>query len=358
MSVPKFSEKEMKVVDKKKTMFGEVDIYDFPCSVREASESLYKKHEPVWQFTGNEYKTFAPRINPDNIARGMVFDCKPFDPDTEGGGKDMFGVEWEYIKQVRGSMVRPGKPMLEDMNDWEKVLVWPDIDAWDWKNSSEYNKPFFDDGVPVKAWLQNGFFERIISLMEFEGAIMALIDEDQQDAVHAFLTKLSDMYVDIFDHYCYYYPQVDIFYIHDDWGAQKDTVFSPDVVREMIEPYMRKVTDFIHSKGKIADFHSCGKIEKQVPNMIAAGWDSWAGQPMNDTAKLYDMYGDKIIIGVYPDYDVDNSTPEQQREEARKYASRFCRKDKPCLVPGMAFKMLTPAFCEELYRQSRMAFSK
>ena len=47
MSVPKFNEKELRVVAQKQTMFGQIDIYDFPCSVREASESLYKKHEPI-----------------------------------------------------------------------------------------------------------------------------------------------------------------------------------------------------------------------------------------------------------------------------------------------------------------------
>jgi hypothetical protein len=29
-------------------------------------------------------------------------------------------------------------------------------------------------------------------------------------------------------------------------------------------------------------------------------WDSWSGQPMNDTEKAYELYGDKILIGVIP----------------------------------------------------------
>ena len=60
------------------------------------------------------------------------------------------------------------------------------------------------------------------------------------------------------------------------------------------------VTDFLHSKGKFCDLHSCGQNMKQVPNMIKAGWDSWCPQAMNDTAKEYELYGDKIIIGVMP----------------------------------------------------------
>jgi hypothetical protein len=29
----------------------------------------------------------------------------------------MFGIEWEYVPQVGGSMVRPGKPFVEDANE-------------------------------------------------------------------------------------------------------------------------------------------------------------------------------------------------------------------------------------------------
>ena len=63
-------------------------------------------------------------------------------------------------------------------------------------------------------------------------------------------------------------------------------------------PAMRRLTDHIHSRGCYADFHSCGHLELQVPNMIAAGWDSWSGMPMNDTQMLYEKYGDQILIGV------------------------------------------------------------
>ncbi len=32
-------------------------------------------------------------------------------------------------------------------------------------------------------------------LMDFEGAILAMIDEDQKDAVNAFFEKLTDLYI-------------------------------------------------------------------------------------------------------------------------------------------------------------------
>jgi hypothetical protein len=54
---------------------------------------------------------------PDNVARGMLVEVSPL-PREQFGGKDMFGIEWQYIETVNGSMVRPGKPFLKDANAW------------------------------------------------------------------------------------------------------------------------------------------------------------------------------------------------------------------------------------------------
>ena len=108
---------------------------------------------------------------------------------------------------------------------------------------------------------------------------------------------------------------------------------------------MKRVTDFLHSKGKHCDLHSCGQLMKQVPNIIAAGWDSWCPQAMNDTHKIYELYGDKLLIGVMPDsFDPAASTEEQQREAARKYADKFCNPAKPSYFNLQCPEYVNPCF--------------
>ena len=195
--------------------------------------------------------------------------------------------------------------------------------------------------------------------MDFEGAVVAMIDEDQKDAVKALFDKLSDLYIKIFDKYLTYFPKIDGFNIHDDWGSQKETFFSPATAAEMIVPAMKKVTDYIHSKGKFCELHSCGQLLKQVPNMIAAGWDSWGGQAMNDTHQIYELYGDKIIIGVIPDlFDPETTSEDNQRAAARKFAEKFCSASKPSQFNFYGASVLTDAYREELYKQSRINYSK
>ena len=353
MKAPKFDTEELKVVGECPTFTPGIalPIYDYPVSLREANEALFKR-EPYWQMTCRDQAMFSPMVNPDNIARGFIFEARQLDV-SQYGGKDMFGIEWEYIEQVGGSMVRPGKPFVEDASELAEKVVWPNPDEWDWEAAAEANKDYFDPNKYNVVWFLNGWYERLISFMDFENAIMAMFDEDQQDAVKDFFDKLSDLYIKIFDKYITYFPNINGFCIHDDWGSQKETFFSPALVEEMIVPYMRRVTDFIHSKGKSCELHSCGQNYKQVPNMIKAGWDMWIPQAMNDTQKIYEDYGDKLIIAVMPDKVSPDATEDEQRAAARAFVDRFMQPGKPCLVSYHDMSMCTRAYMDELYEYSR-----
>ncbi|NLT39007.1 MAG: methyltransferase [Clostridiales bacterium] len=358
MEIPAFDPKELEIVKEHRNAFGGViPLFNTPVSVKENCRALAKRR-PYWQPLGftYDYVLFSPRVNPDNIARAFVYDGT-FVPgvDNKSGGSDMFGIEWVYVPTAGGSMVKPGNPLISDAEELEEKVVWPDLDSWDWEASSKANEAYLGGDRFVMAWLLNGWYERLISFMDFEGAAIALIDEDQKDYVKDFFDKLTDFYIRLFDKYLTYYPQIDGFYIHDDWGSQKDTFFSPEVAEEMIVPYMKRVTDYLHSKGKYCELHSCGQLARQVPNIIKAGWDAWSPQVVLDADDLYEKYGDKIILGLGPVLPGENSTDEEQREAARDYARRFCNPGRPTVLSS--FGALKPAFYEELYKQSRIRYS-
>lgn len=367
MQIPKFNEKEMNPIGEMPDLFGglPIKIYDFPISGKQAVKMLYNKQAP-WQMIlgqGTEFINFSPKVNPDAVARAFVVDATVIHGETNtSAGKDMFGVEWQFESNIGGSMVFPGNPMIKDANELKSKIVWPDVDSWEWEEASAVNKDMLSGDQCVYLMFMNGYFERLISLMDFNGAIVAMIDEDQQEAVKAFFDKLTDLYINIFEHYFKYFPQIDVVNFHDDWGAQKDTFFSPVTAEEMIVPYMKRVVDFIHSKDRFVDLHSCGNNIKQVPNYIKAGFDSWTPQAMNDSRKIYEMYGDQIIIGVLPDvFDGDTVSEEEQREFAKAYASEYCSSEKPSTLSMYANygnNMLTPAFREEVYRQSRIEYTR
>jgi hypothetical protein len=361
MAVPKFTQDELKVAREIPNFFPPgappTKIYSTPVSLRDGYVAAMKK-APIWQVSGVETGMFAPRFYPDNVARALIVDGEGMVMSDQGGlavgGKDIFGVEWVFVPSAGGSMVKPGAPVLKDANDWKRVIKFPNIDEWDWEGAAKKNEGYLQQDTLTLTWIMNGFFERLISFMDFEGAALAMIDEDQQDAVKELMMALADLYIKIIDNFWKYF-KLNSYTIHDDWGSQMAPFFSPAVGKELIVPAMRKVTDHIHSLGGIADFHCCGHVDACVPNMIAAGWDSWSGMAMNDTQDDYEKYGDQIVIGVIPDqYDPAVTPEDKQREAARNFVDKFCKPGKPSLINYYGASVITPAFREELYRYSRI----
>jgi len=355
MSAPKFDPKELEIVGTIPARFGmpEMPIYNYPCSMKEAVKAAYRK-EPYWMIFGMDMKMMTPGVNPDNLARAFSFEAEEHVPVVDSTVPDMFGIEWEFVPDVGGAMVRPGKPFAEDAWELLEKVQWPNPDEWDWEYSAKINNgsSYLDPNNYNVIGFLNGWFERLISMMDFENALMALYDEDQKEAIHQFFDKLTDVYINILGHYCDAYPELDGFSIHDDWGSQKETFFSPALVEEMIVPYMRRVTDYLHSRGKSCELHSCGQNYKQIPNIIKAGWDSWFPQVLVDTQKAFEEYGDQLIIGVDPQIDPTGKTDDEMRALAREFVDKYMQPGKMAFF-HYTLDCCTPAFTEELYSYSR-----
>lgn len=353
-----FDQSELRVVREVPNFFGDKDpIYDFPISLGE-NFNLTLKKEPVWLCAGIETSLFCPSVIPDNIARAFVIEANMMPPQD---GVDMFGIEWEYVPSAGGSMVRPGNHILKDANDWEKVLTFPDIDSWDWEGSAKANNgTFLTPDTFTNVWHINGWwFERLISFMGFEGAAEALVDEDQQDAVKALFEATTDLGCRLVDKFVEYYENIDGVTVHDDWGSQRSPFFSEATAQEMIVPYMKKLTDHIHSKGLYADLHSCGHIESRIQCFIDGGWDTWTPQDMNDTLTLFDKYGDKICLGLIPkQFDPATTSEEEQRTYAKEFVEKVCVPGKYSFVSLYGAGVLTRPYREELYKQSRILLSQ
>ena len=343
-----FVKNELNVVEMIPGMFGgpETPLLNTPISPRENIAAMYFDKHPYWIPGRAESGLLMPQLYNNQLGRG-----------GPAGTKDAFGIEWEYVEQVHGSIVRPGNPLLNDVNEWKDKIVFPDIDAWDWASEAEANK--IDSKLSCQFSFVNGFwFERLISFMDFLPAAMALIDEDQIDAIKSLFEATTIFATKLVDKFCEYWPAIDGFNIHDDWGSQKSPFFSQETAYELFVPYMNMLTDHIHSKGRYTSLHSCGHNFTRVQCFIDGGFDSWEPQAMNDTQGLYEQFGDKIIIAVMPDkYDPNTASEEEMRQAARSFVDRFCNPGKPCTINYVAGDMLTPAFCEELYEYSRKRYA-
>ena len=343
-----FVKNELQVIDQVPGFMNSppTPLWNTPVSPKENMAAMFFDRHPFWCPMPVDSGMMHTPIYNEQLGRGG--------PD---GTKDVFGIEWEYIPAAGGSIVRPGDPYMEDVNEWKDKIIIPDIDKWDWAAAAAESQP--DRRLSNELSFVNGFwFERLISFMDFAPAALALIDDDQKDAIHELFAAMTDLGIKLVDKFVEYWPTIDGFNVHDDWGAQKAPFFSQATAYELFVPYMKALTDHIHAKGRYATLHSCGHTEDRVQAYIDGGFDQWSPQLMNDTHALYENFGDKIVIAVVPAPFDPATTPEtEQRRLAREHVDRFCKPGKPSHIGHYGMMSMTPAFSEELYEYSRKVYA-
>ncbi len=180
MSVEKFTPDELEVIGSFSGFF-KLDRYNTPITPRANMLRLYQGKTPMWIPSPGEMATIMVGCDPENVAR------------SPSGGVDGFGVPWIFVETAGGAMVKPGDPKVLDINEWEKYVTVPDPDDWDWAGAYEKQKGDLSDPTLMKGInFGSCLFERLIAVMDFEPAAVALIDEDQQDAVHRFFRAITD----------------------------------------------------------------------------------------------------------------------------------------------------------------------
>ena len=342
-----FSEDELKKVGEYAAPFPgmpPLPKYNTPITPVENYELIIHGERPLWIPSMNDLRMEMGGFLPDNEARLK-------------GGKDFFGLEWVFVPVAMGATRKPGAPYITDMNTWKEKISFPDLDEYNWETLRESMDPY--DNRVSHVTILNGIFERLISFMDFDKAAMALIDEDQEDAVLEFFDLQADFYCKLVDKYVEYSnPRIISF--HDDWGSQRAPFFSPNTVRKMILPSLKKVLSHIRRKGPFVEMHSCGRTEMLAPIYIEAGVQSWTPQPMNDQKTLYDKYGDKLLLGMAPP-DID---PESSEEDLyaglEEFINYYCQPGKPSVaVFAMSLeKKFHPKLGEAVYKLSRIALNR
>ena len=78
---------------------------------------------------------------------------------------------------------------MEDANDWRELIKFPDVNSWDWEGHAHGSDEWFEKNkdLDISAMLLNG--------MGFENAAMALIDEDQVDAVRELAMEFCEFFI-------------------------------------------------------------------------------------------------------------------------------------------------------------------
>ena len=143
---------------------------------------------------------------------------------------------------------------------------------------------------------------------------------------HTLLDKLCTYYTELLDIFLSVVgPYIQMVEMADDVAVQNNLFISPDLYREMILPYYKKLLDFIKSKTNAKIFHhSCGSTVKAGDFLIEAGVDILNSlQPRAtgmDTTCLKDRFGSRLSFhgGVDIQYVMPIGKPKDVEDEVKR----------------------------------------
>lgn len=136
---------------------------------------------------------------------------------------------------------------------------------------------------------------------------------------------------------------VDLITLSDDWGSNKNMLFSPRMWRKMIRPYAERVVKHARSRGLWVNLHSDGYIMNVLDDIVEMGYHMM--HPVQESAgmdpqTIKEQYGDKLVI--YGSLDVVDGLYKYDGHELDQYITdRFA-----VYAPGGGFVYCTGHFVQ------------
>lgn len=252
-----------------------------------------------------------PKYDPDIF----LFEWNEIVPwkDWEDFSKPMFD-HW-HCGWTRTDEDNMGQVTIHPLEDWEKM------EDFDWPNPDD---PKFYEGMEERLagkedkYVQNHIFmclfERMHSLRGFENTLMGLYLEPENSGILA--DKIIDFHIRVVENVLKRFSgRVDGFCFSDDWGTETSLFINPEMWREFFKPRYKRLFDVIKDHGCKIYFHSCGKIDSIVGDLIEIGVDilNFQQPRVYDMEELGKAYAGKVCFATL--CDIQKTLPYKGKKE-------------------------------------------
>jgi hypothetical protein len=218
---------------------------------------------------------------------------------NKGKGRiDVFGVEYVATEETGWQMLPvPGKFILDDVRYWRNVVRLPDLSGidWDYMCKKDAERSRIDYNVSAVTYgVGGGFFLPLMNLMGFTNGLIAMYEEPE--AVKEMYDYMCNWYLEILDH-TFDRFKFDIFSVGDDTATAQNPFISPECYRDLIKPFMLKITKKAVDRGMPIMMHCCGRCEDLIDDWVDFGVNSWnPAQVMNDLGGIKKKYGNNMVL--------------------------------------------------------------
>ncbi len=239
---------------------------------------------------------------------------------------DQWLCRWDHTDTPNMGQVK-GHP-LEDLSGM-KSFPWPD--ANDPRRYANVKKQLDEiDADPARKGKYRIcsifmlLWERMHSLHGFENCMMDIMDDRPE--IHELADRLVDYDINfIRSMHRIAGERIDAFNFSEDWGTETDLMVSPDVFHKFFFPRYQRIFKAARDCGWHVWMHSCGKINKGIPDLIKAGVTILnMQQPLaNGIDEIGKQFAGKICFETL--CDIQKTLPRGNRHEIEQQAQKLMK---------------------------------
>ena len=273
-----------------------------------------------WGVSMAEHITYMLELGYDYInasASGFVF---PRTPDATA-----------LTRQGERSYVMAGNHTIGSREEFEQYS-WPEPSTADYR-PLEWVEKIMPRGMKVIAG-SSGVLENVMWLLGYEGISYLLADDrqlvaDMFDSVGSRLVEYNARQAD--------FDSVGAVVMGEDMGFKTGTLLSPDIYRELLFPWHKRLVEAVHERGKPIILHSCGNLGEVMGDIIACRWD--ARHSFEDAIEpvwaAKEKYGSEIsLLGGFDMDKISRMTIAEVRAHTRVLMERCAPGGGWCLGTG------------------------
>jgi uroporphyrinogen decarboxylase len=189
-----------------------------------------------------------------------------------GAGYDYATIPSRYFGGFSFTTADHEKKATVSLNEGSVITDRQSFENYNWPNPEQGDFGLLDkmaselnDGMKFVISAPGGLLENVTSLVGFENLCFMLYENEELskaifDAVGSRLLRFYEI--------CSSVPAVGALIVNDDWGFKTQTMIPPEMLRELVFPWHKKMVETIHQKGKFAILHSCGNLEAVMDDIV------------------------------------------------------------------------------------------
>jgi uroporphyrinogen decarboxylase len=182
---------------------------------------------------------------------------------------------------------------ITDKSSFDKY-IWPEVGNCNFSIIRRVY-PSASEGMKLVPFSIDGILENSTSILGFENMCYLLFDD--LGLVEDVFSEVGRRIVSYYDKVTQY-DEVGAIIINDDWGFNSQTMIAPELLRQLVFPWYKKVVSIAHSRGKGAILHSCGKYDDIIDDIVDMGFDGRHSyeDKIVPVEKAYEELSDKLAV--------------------------------------------------------------